>query len=136
PGAEQPLFELAQPSSSALVGVRNERMDVHPARDGGVQRALDVVTVEAEDDQLHALGGALDRRDQRSDSVTGLNEKLHESAEPGNASRMKSTTTSASTSRKIKVLPLKANSTCGGNCGSVSSRTGGNRGALTIWLTA
>ncbi len=42
---------------------------------------------------------------------------------------MKSTTTSASTSRRISVRPLNANSTCCGSCGNRSSSTGGTRGA-------
>src|SRR5436190_980824 len=76
-GAEQTLFELPQSPRSAFVGVGDERMDVHAARDGRVQRVLDVVAVESEDDQLDAALRAPDRGNQRCDAVPWLNQQLH-----------------------------------------------------------
>src|ERR1700682_4922811 len=52
-------------------------MDVNAPSDGGVQGLLDVVAIEAGDDHLDALPGLLDRRDQRGNSVSWLNQELH-----------------------------------------------------------
>ena len=76
-GAEQPLLELSQPPRPALIGVGDERVHLHAPSDGVVQRPLDVVAIEAEDDDLDALPGLPDRRNQRCDAVAWLNQELH-----------------------------------------------------------
>ena len=53
----------------------------------------------------------------------------------GSAFGMKSTTTSASTSRRMSVRPAKSYSSCFGRSGSTSMRRGGTRGASSRWLT-
>src|SRR5450759_1070638 len=52
-------------------------MALNAPSDGGVQGPLDVTAIEAEDDQLDARPGLLDRRDQWRDSVSWLNQELH-----------------------------------------------------------
>ena len=54
----------------------------------------------------------------------------------GSAFGMKSTTTSASTSRMTSVRPAKSYSSCLGSGGSISMRRGGTRGASSRWFTA
>ena len=52
----------------------------------------------------------------------------------GIALGMKSTTTSASTSRTTSVRPTKSYSSCFGSGGRISISRGGTRGALSCWL--
>jgi hypothetical protein len=82
----------------------DERMDLNAPSDGGIQSPLDAIAIEAEDDQLDALPGLLDRRDQWRHAVSRLNQELHACLPTfGHAGW---------TSRRISVRPLKANSTC------------------------
>jgi hypothetical protein len=55
----------------------NEHVHLNAPSNGGVKGPLDVIAIEAEDDQLDALLGFLDRRDQRRASVPRLNQELH-----------------------------------------------------------
>jgi hypothetical protein len=55
----------------------DERMDLNAPSHGGVQSPLDAIAIEAEDDQLDALPGLFDRRDQWRHAVSRLNQELH-----------------------------------------------------------
>ena len=52
-------------------------MDLDASSNGGAQSPLDVIPIEAEDDDFKVLLRLLDRRDQRGDSVSWLNQELH-----------------------------------------------------------
>jgi hypothetical protein len=74
---QQPALQLAQLALAAAVGMRDERAHRHAAADGSGNRLLDRIEVEAENDDVDALLGAVDRLDQRSDTVVRLNDDLH-----------------------------------------------------------
>jgi len=76
-GLEEPQFELAQLLFTALVGVGDERADHDAASDCGMQRLLDFLAIEPEDDDVDRLLGALDRHQERRDAVVWLNDEFH-----------------------------------------------------------
>jgi len=60
-----------------VVGVGDECGHRHAPLGGVLQLSLDLGTIEPEDDDVDALLGLLDRRDERRDAVLRLNEQFH-----------------------------------------------------------
>ncbi len=76
-GVKQLQLEFAKPLLPAARCAGDERVHLDAARDGALERPLQLLEVEAENRNVNLPGGFLDRCDERHEPVLGLDDQLH-----------------------------------------------------------
>ena len=73
---QQSHLQLPQAFLATAIGVGNQRRHEDASSDGRFQTCFQLGSIEPEDDDIHTLSGVLDGRDEGSDSISRLCQKL------------------------------------------------------------